>query len=208
LLLRLGSVGYAVPGTVLAVGLLVPVASLDNAVDGFMRSTFGVSTGLLLTGSGAALVLAYVIRFLAISAGGIEAGLAKVSPHLDMAARSLGARPGKVLVSVHLPLLAPAIAAAAMLVFVDCMKELPATLLLQPFDFTTLATALYGEAKRGTYEDGAVAALAIVLVGLIPVTILARVNSSVFLGLARRSPSAPASAAAEAAPTSGAPRGP
>ena len=83
------------PGTVLAVGLLVPLASLDNAVDAFMRSTFGISTGLILTGSGAALVLAYVLRFLAISAGGIEAGLAKVSPHLDMAARSLGSRPGE-----------------------------------------------------------------------------------------------------------------
>ena len=93
----LASIGYAVPGTVLAVGLLVPLASLDNAVDAVMRATFGVSTGLLLTGSGAALVLAYVIRFLAISAGGIEAGLAKVSPHLDMAARSLGSRPAKVL---------------------------------------------------------------------------------------------------------------
>jgi iron(III) transport system permease protein len=93
-----------------------------------------------------------------------------------MAARSLGSRPGKILRVIHLPLLGPAIAAAAMLVFVDCMKELPATLLLQPFNFTTLATALYGEAKRGTYEDGAVAALAIVLVGLLPVILLARVS--------------------------------
>ena len=147
-------------------------------VDAVMRAAFGISTGLLLTGSGAALVLAYVLRFLAISAGGIEAGLAKVSPHLDMAARSLGSRPAKVLRD-HPPAAdrARRIAAAAMLVFVDCMKELPATLLLQPFNFTTLATALYGEAKRGTYEDGAIAALAIVLVGLIPVIVLARVNA-------------------------------
>jgi iron(III) transport system permease protein len=177
-LVRLASIGYAVPGTVLAVGLLVPLASLDNAVDGFARAAFGVSTGLLLTGSGFALILAYLIRFLAISAGGIEAGLAKVSPNLDMAARSLGCRPAKILLTIHLPILGPAIAAAAMLVFVDCMKELPATLLLQPFNFTTLATALYGEAARGTYEDGAMAALAIVLVGLAPVIILARVNAS------------------------------
>jgi iron(III) transport system permease protein len=184
MLVRLAGIGYAIPGTVLAVGLLVPLASLDNAVDAAMRAGFGISTGLLLTGSGAALVLAYVLRFLAISAGGIEAGLAKVSPHLDMAARSLGARPARTLRAVHLPLLGPAIAAAAMLVFVDCMKELPATLLLQPFDFSTLATALYGEAKRGTYEDGAIAALAIVLVGLIPVVILARVNAG--LGFAGR----------------------
>jgi iron(III) transport system permease protein len=178
LLARLAGIGYAVPGTVLAVGLLVPLASFDNALDAFMRASFGISTGLLLTGSGAALVLAYVLRFLAISSGGIEAGLAKVSPHLDMAARSLGSRPSRVLTKIHLPLIAPAIAAAAMLVFVDCMKELPATLLLQPFDFTTLSTALYGEAKRGTYEDGAIAALAIVLFGLIPVVILARINTA------------------------------
>jgi iron(III) transport system permease protein len=187
-LVRLASIGYAVPGTVLAVGLLVPLASLDNAVDAAMRSSFGISTGLVLTGSGAALILAYVIRFLAISTGGIEAGLAKVSPHLDMAARSLGSRPAKVLVRIHLPLIAPAIAAAAALVFVDVMKELPATLLLQPFNFTTLATALYGEAKRGTYEDGAIAALAIVLVGLIPVIVLARVNAG--MAPPRRSSSA------------------
>ena len=186
-LVRVASIGYAVPGTVLAVGLLVPLASLDNSVDAFMRATLGVSTGLILTGSGAALVFAYVLRFLAISAGGIEAGLAKVSPHLDMAARSLGCRPAKILATVHLPLIAPAIAASAALVFVDVMKELPATLLLQPFNFTTLATALYGEAKRGTYEDGAIAALAIVLVGLIPVIVLARVNAG--MGVARRSSS-------------------
>ena len=178
-IVRLASIGYAIPGTILAVGLLVPLASLDNHVDAAMRAAFGVSTGLLLTGSGAALILAYVLRFLAISAGGIEAGLAKVSPHLDMAARSLGSRPAKMLCVIHLPILAPAMAAAAMLVFVDCMKELPATLLLQPFNFTTLSTALYGEAKRGTYEDGAIAALAIVLVGLIPVIVLARINAGI-----------------------------
>ena len=155
----------------------MPLAALDNSVDAFMRATFGIATGLILTGSGAALILAYVIRFLAISAGGIESGLAKVSPHLDMAARSLGSRPAKILATIHLPLIAPAIAAAAMLVFVDVMKELPATLLLQPFNFTTLATALYGEAKRGTYEDGSIAALAIVAVGLLPVIVLAKVNA-------------------------------
>jgi iron(III) transport system permease protein len=187
ILVRVASIGYAVPGTVLAVGLLVPLASLDNAIDAAMRQSLGISTGLILTGSGAALILAYVIRFLAISAGGIEAGLAKVSPHLDMAARSLGHRPAKILAAIHLPLIAPAIAAAAALVFVDVMKELPATLLLQPFNFTTLATALYGEAKRGTYEDGAIAALAIVLVGLIPVMVLAKVNAG--KALSRRSSS-------------------
>lgn len=197
-LVRLASTGYAVPGTVLAVGLLVPLASFDNAVDAVMRENFGISTGLLLTGSGAALILAYVLRFLAISAGAIEAGLAKVSPHLDMAARSLGCRPAKILATIHLPLIAPAIAAAAALVFVDVMKELPATLLLQPFNFTTLATALYGEAKRGTYEDGAIAALAIVAVGLIPVIVLARVNAGIALRAGRGS--SPEGRAAEVGP--------
>lgn len=193
-LVRIASAGYAVPGTVLAVGLLVPLATLDNLIADAARKSFGVSTGLVLTGSGAALVLAYVLRFLAISAGSIEAGLAKVSPHLDMAARSLGSRPAKILATIHLPLIAPAIFAAAALVFVDVMKELPATLLLQPFNFTTLATALYGEAKRGTYEDGAVAALAIVAVGLVPVILLARLNARMLLPAKRRasSESAPA----------------
>jgi iron(III) transport system permease protein len=189
LIVRLASIGYAVPGTVLAVGLLVPLAAFDNQVDALMRAAFGVSTGLILTGSGAALILAYVLRFLAISAGGIESGLAKVSPHLDMAARSLGRRPTTILATIHLPLLRPAIASAAALVFVDCMKELPATLLLQPFNFTTLATALYGEAKRGTYEDGAIAALAIVLFGLIPVIILARVNGGIGMRVRQRASS-------------------
>ena len=189
-LVRIASIGYAVPGTVLAVGLLVPLAALDNRIADLMRASFGISTGLLLTGSGAALILAYVLRFLAISAGSIEAGLAKVSPHLDMAARSLGSRPAKILATIHLPLISPAIAAAAALVFVDVMKELPATLLLQPFNLTTLATALYGEAKRGTYEDGAIAALAIVAVGLIPVIVLARINAGFALRQRRGSSAA------------------
>src|SRR5262249_42800211 len=123
-LVRIASTGYAVPGTVLAVGLLVPLAALDNVIADSMREHFGIWTGRLRPASGAALVLAYPLRFLAISAGSIEAGLAKVSPHLDMAARSLGSRPAKILATIHLPLIAPAIAAGAALVFVDVMKEL------------------------------------------------------------------------------------
>ena len=173
---RAAGLGYALPGTVLAIGLLVPLAGLDNAVDGLARAAFGVSTGLLLSGSAAALVYAYVARFLAISAGGIEAGLEKLPRSLDHSARTLGETAGGVLRHVHLPLIRPALGAAAILVFVDCMKELPATLLLRPLNFETLSTALYGEAARGTYEDGAVAALAIVLVGLVPVIVLARLS--------------------------------
>ena len=138
---------------------------------------FGISTGLLLTGSGAALVLAYVLRFLAISAGGIEAGLAKVSPHLDMAARCLGSRPARCCGVIHLPLLAPGPRRGGAARLRRLHEGTAGDAALRPFNFKTLATALYGEAKRGTYEDGAIAALAIVLVGLIPVIVLARVNA-------------------------------
>lgn len=173
---RVASLGYAIPGTVLAVGLLMPLATFDNALDTMARQLFGFGTGLLISGTGAALVLAYVIRFLAISAGGVEAGFAKIPISLDAAARSLGASTIGTVRRVHLPLLSPALGAASILVFVDSMKELPATLLLRPFGFETLATHIYAEASRGTYEDGAVAALLIVLVGLGPVVLLARMS--------------------------------
>ena len=175
-LTRVSSVGYALPGTVLAVGLLVPLAALDNAIDGLMRDWFGIATGLLISGSGAALVYAYAVRFLAISAGGLEAGFAKLSPSLDWAARNLGETAGGTMRRIHLPLLRPALGGAALLVFVDCMKELPATLLLRPFGFETLATFVYAEASRGTYENGAFAALLIVAAGLLPVILLARMS--------------------------------
>ena len=177
-LLRAASLGYALPGTVLAIGLLIPLAGFDNLVDGWSRQLLGISTGLLIAGSGAALIYAYVARFLAVSAGGIESGLDKVPPSLGESARTLGRTAGATLRAIHLPLIRPAIGAAAILVFVDCMKELPATLLLRPLNFETLATHLYGEAARGTHENGAIAALAIVLVGLLPVIVLARVSRS------------------------------
>lgn len=175
---RAASVGYALPGTVLAIGLLIPLAAFDNFVDASARQFLGLSTGLLIAGSGAALIYAYVARFLAISVGGIEAGLDKVPRSLDQSARTLGRTAAGTLRAVHLPLIRPAIGAAAILVFVDCMKELPATLLLRPLNFETLATHLYGEAVRGTYEDGAIAALLIVLAGLLPVIVLARISRS------------------------------
>jgi iron(III) transport system permease protein len=174
--LRASSLGYAVPGTVLAIGLMTPIFALDNFLADGLERFFGVSVGLLISGSGAVLVYAYVVRFLAISAGGVESGLSKLSPSLDGAARALGETAGGAMRRVHLPLLRPALGAAALLVFVDCMKELPATLLLRPLNFETLATHLYGEASRGTYEDGAVAATCIILVGLIPVIMLARLG--------------------------------
>lgn len=175
-LLRISSLGYAIPGTVLAIGLLWPLAAIDNAIAGVSERFLGLYPGLIMTGTGAALVYAYVTRFLAISAGGIESGLAKLPLSLDYAARTLGASAGATIRQIHLPLMRPALGAAALLVFVDCMKELPATLLLRPLNFETLATHVYGEAARGTYEDGSVAALCIVMFGLIPVILLARLS--------------------------------
>jgi iron(III) transport system permease protein len=171
---RFAAIGYAVPGTVLAVGILIPLAGLDNAIDAMARSLFGISTGLLLAGSGAAIVYACTVRFLAVSTGALEAGLSKVSHHLDMAARTLRRTPGQTLVEVHLPLMRSALATAALLVFVDTMKELSATILLRPFDFETLATFVYSQASRGAFEDAAVAALLIVAVGIVPLILLLR----------------------------------
>ncbi len=166
---RAATLGYAVPGTVLAIGLLTPALAFDGA----FASLTG-QDGLPLMGAGIVLVVACAIRFLAMPVGGIEAGLARIPPALEQASRLLGETANGTLRRVHLPLLQPAIAAGALLVFVDAMKELPATLLLRPANFDTLATRLYAEAARGTYEEGAIAALAIVLAGLLPVMLLAR----------------------------------
>jgi iron(III) transport system permease protein len=173
LALRVGSLGYALPGTVLAIALLTPMAWFDDAAAVLVAALGGAPQALLM-GSTAALVLACSLRFLAIASGGIDAGLARIPLSLDQAARSLGAGTGRSLARVHLPLLRPAVAVAAMLVCVDAMKELPATLLLRPLNFDTLATWLYAEAARGTYEEGAVAAWLIVLIGLPAVLVLAR----------------------------------
>ncbi len=169
---RLAGLGYAVPGTVLAVGLLVPLAGLDNRIDAVMRATFGISTGLLMSGTIFALVLAMTIRFLAVALGSVEAGLERISPNLDAAARALGETALTTLFRVHLPMMLPALGAGALLVFVDAMKELPATLLLRPFNFETLATHVYGFAALEQFESAALGALTIVLAGLIPVLLL------------------------------------
>jgi iron(III) transport system permease protein len=171
---RLAGFGYAVPGTVLAVGLLIPLAGLDNWIDDISRRTLGISTGLLLSGTIAALVLAHAIRFLAVALGALEEGLGRISPNLDAAARTLGATALSTLARVHVPLLRPAVGAAALLVFVDSMKELPATLLLRPFNFETLATHVYGFAALEQFPQAGLAALMIVLIGLAPVLLLHR----------------------------------
>lgn len=175
--LRLSSLGYAVPGAVLAVGVLYPFGRLDNMVDAWMRSTFDVSTGLLLSGTVFILLYAYVVRFLALSYGTMEAGLTRVRPTLDAAARTLGKGPGGVLRRVHVPMLRGSLLTAAILVFVDCMKELPATLLLRPFNFDTLATHIYQFAKDEQIERAALGSLVIVVVGLVPVILLSHAIS-------------------------------
>jgi len=175
---RFAGLGYALPGTVLALGLLIPLAAFDNRVDALARSWFGVSTGLLLSGTVATLVLAYTVRFLAVALGTVEAGLGRISPNLDAAARTLGETAFSALRRVHLPLLLPALATAALLVFVDAMKELPATLLLRPFNFETLATHVYALTALEQVEAASVGAIAIVVVGLVPVLLLHRAIAS------------------------------
>jgi len=170
----MAAVGYAVPGTVLAIGVLIPLAAFDNSIDAVMRALFGVSTGLLLSGTAFALVLAYTVRFLAISYGAIDAGFRKTSSNLDAASRTLGVGVMRTLLRVHLPILTPVLGTAALLVFVDSMKELPATLLLRPFNFDTLATHVFTLASLDLFEDGALAALTIVLIGLAPVILIHR----------------------------------
>jgi iron(III) transport system permease protein len=171
---RAASLGYALPGTVLALGLLIPLAALDNRVDALLRSSLGISSGLLLSGSLFVIVLAYAIRFLAVSLSALESGFERLSPNLDAAARTLGETALSALWRVHMPLLIPALGAAALLVFVDAMKELPATLLLRPFNFETLATHVYSYAALEQFEQATLGALTIVAIGLVPVLLLHR----------------------------------
>lgn len=173
-LMRLSSLGYAMPGAVLAVGVIVPLAGFDNWLDSLMRDTFNVSTGLLLSGSAFAIVFAYTVRFLAVSAGSVESALQKITPSMDMASRSLGNSPGRTLVKVHLPMLRGTLITAALVVFVDCMKELPATLILRPFNFETLATYVYQFASDERLYHSALPALIIVLAGIIPIILMSR----------------------------------
>ena len=172
--IRLATIGYAVPGTVLAVGILIPLAGLDNLVDGLARRFFDTSTGLLLTGTSFTLIYAYSARFLAVSYGTVESGMTRLSPQFAMVARTLGSTEYRTLTKVQLPLLRPALLTASLLVFVDTMKELPATILLRPFGLETLATMVYTAASVEVFEEGAIAALAIVMVGIIPVVLLSR----------------------------------
>jgi iron(III) transport system permease protein len=166
--------GYALPGTVLALGLMTPLVGFDNLIGTLWRHLTGERIGLLLMGAAGGIIIAYVIRFLSIATGSLSAGLDRVSPSLEDAARTLGASRREMVWKIQIPLMRPALASAALLIFVDCIKELPATLLLRPLNTETLSTLVYTYASRGRFEDGSLAALVIVLVGLIPVIQLVR----------------------------------
>ena len=170
----ISSMGYAVPGTVIAVGVLIPFAWIDNQVDATMRSLFDVSTGLLLSGTVVALIFAYVVRFLSVSLQSVDSGLQKIRPSIDESARSLGQGPFGVLKRIHLPMLRGSVLTALLLVFVDVLKELPTTLILRPFNFNTLAVRTYELASDERLADAAAPALAIVLIGLLPVILITR----------------------------------
>jgi iron(III) transport system permease protein len=171
---RLASMGYALPGSVIAVGVLIPMSFIDHTLDAFLRRTVGISSGLLLTGSMAGLVFAYLVRFLAIGSQTVEASLVKITPAMDMAARSLGTSPGGILRRVHLPLIRGGLGCAAILVFVDVMKEMPATLLLRPFGYDTLAVRIWQLTSESFWEAAALPALTIVAGGILPVLTLMR----------------------------------
>ncbi len=174
---QVASLGYAVPGTVIAVGVLMPFAWLDNSVDSWMREQFDISTGLLLSGTLVALVFAYIVRFLSVSIQAIDAGLEKIKPSMDDAGLSLGLSPFKVLRQIHFPLMKGTVLTALLLVFVDVLKELPATLILRPFNFNTLAVRAYEMAADERLADAGAPALMIVLVGLIPIILLSKAIS-------------------------------
>jgi len=181
---RVVGLGYAVPGSVIAVGVLIPVTRLDNWLAAWITSWSGANPGLLLTGGIAALVYAYLVRFLALALQTVEASLGKITPSMDDAARSLGLAQGATLRRVHLPLLRGSLLTAGLLVFVDVMKELPATLVMRPFNFDTLATQAYILASDERLAEASTAALAIVIVGILP---LIAVSRQIAKGAARTS---------------------
>jgi iron(III) transport system permease protein len=172
--LGIAGIGYAMPGAVIAVGVLLPLSWADQSLDAWMRASFGLSTGLLLTGSYIGLIYAYAVRFLAISLNTIEASLQRIPPSLDDAARGLGSGPARTLMTVHFPLLRGGLLSAAIFIFADVMKELPATLIVRPFNLDTLAIRTYRLASDGRLDEASTSALLIVALGVIPVILLSR----------------------------------
>ncbi|TGD66027.1 iron ABC transporter permease [Tabrizicola sp. WMC-M-20] len=175
-ILPVTTLGYAAPGAVLAVGILIPLAALDHKLADAVLAVSGWDPGLMLTGTAAALVLAYSVRFFGVAQGAVDAAFGRISPSLPMAARSLGRSPGGALRAVHLPLMRGSVATALLVVFVDCVKELPATLLLRPFNYNTLSTRVFELASLERLEDAAPAALVVMAVGLLAVALLARTH--------------------------------
>jgi len=171
---RVAGLGYALPGSVIAVGVLIPVTRLDHLLAAALRDAFGIEAGLLFTGSIAALVYACLVRYLTAAMQAVEAGLARITPSMDQAARSLGHTPAATMWRVHLPLLRAPLLTAGLLVFIDVMKELPATLVMRPFNFDTLATQAYILAADERLAEASTAALAIVAVGLLPMLVICR----------------------------------
>lgn len=174
--IRLATLGYALPGALLAVGLLAPLGILDQSLTRFARDSLGWSGGLLLTGTSAILVYALSVRFLTVAYNSVSGGLSRIPPGLDSAARSLGAGPGRVLARIYAPLLAPSLAGAAALVFIDTLRELPATLILRPFNLETLATRTYRLASDERLVEAAIPALILLAAGLLPVLLLNRLG--------------------------------
>jgi iron(III) transport system permease protein len=172
LLVRIASMGYAIPGTVIAIGVVIPFAWLDNTIDSWTREQWDFSTGLIFSGTLFALVFSYLVRFLAVSVGSVESSLGKIKPSMDDAARSMGYKPLQVLQKIHIPIMRTTLLTAVLLVFVDILKELPATLLLRPFNFNTLAVRAYELAADERLADASSAAIMIVLTGIIPVILL------------------------------------
>jgi iron(III) transport system permease protein len=174
LVLPLTLIGYAAPGAVLALGLLIPLAKLDHLLADTVETLTGWDPGLMLTGTAFALGLAYLVRFFGIAQGAVDAAYGRVAPSLSMAARSLGRSPGGTVGAVYLPLMRGSVLTALLVVFVDCVKELPATLLLRPFNFNTLSTRVFELASLERLSEAAPAALLVMAVGLLAVTVVAR----------------------------------
>ncbi|MBN7787452.1 iron ABC transporter permease [Ponticoccus gilvus] len=176
LLLPVTTIGYAAPGAVLGIGILIPLAAIDHRIADAILAVTGYDPGLMLTGTAFALVLAYCVRFFAIAQGAADAAMGRVSPNLALAARSLGRNEGQVLGAVYVPLMRASVLSAVLLVFVDCVKELPATLLLRPFNYETLATRTHDQAALENLGEAAPAAMLVIAVGLLAVGLLARAN--------------------------------
>lgn len=174
----IAGLGYALPGTIIAIGTIVPLAWLDHRIIDLVKHYSGEKVGLIFSGTLVALLLAYTVRFMAVSLGAVQNGLGKIKPSMDMAGRSLGMSPFKVLTRIHIPLLKGSVLTAILIVFVDVLKELPATLVLRPFNFNTLAVRAFELASDERLMDAAPASLTIVLVGLVPVILLSRSISS------------------------------